>query len=148
MPSFGRRSRDHLYTCDSRLINVCETVIQETDFTVLCGFRGAVEQTEAFDTGRSKLRWLESKHNHQIEAAEYDPSPFEPNSLAVDVAPWHPASPHIRWQNVREFVLLAGRMLQAARSIGCELRWGGDWDMDDDLYDHNEPFDLVHLELL
>ena len=70
-----------------------------------------------------------------------------PRSRAVDIAPWNPVPPHIRWNNEREFVFLAGRMVQAARSIGVKLRWGGDWDMDNDLYDLNKPFDLGHFEL-
>lgn len=135
MPSFGRRSREKLDTCHFRLQNICELVIQDYDFTVLCGHRGEEEQEEAYRTGRSKLRWPKSKHNQE-------------RSLAIDIAPWHTGLPHIRWENEREFVFLAGRMVQAAHGLGYWLRWGGDWDMDDDLYDRNVPFDLVHFELV
>jgi hypothetical protein len=37
-------------------------------------------------------------------------------------------------------------MMQAAAALGVKLRWGGNWDMDDDLYDRNKPFDLGHFE--
>jgi hypothetical protein len=100
----------------------------------VCGFRNMAEQNEAFATGRSKLQYSDSKHN------------LIP-SYAVDVAPWHQPLPHIRWEAEREFFFLAGLMTQAARSIGSTLRWGGNWDMDQDFYDSNVPFDLVHFEL-
>jgi peptidoglycan L-alanyl-D-glutamate endopeptidase CwlK len=134
MPSFGSRSHEQLHTCRSELVNICENVIQHFDFTVLCGFRNMADQNEAFATGRSKLQYPESRHNKNP-------------SYAVDVAPWHVGYPHIRWDAEREFFFLAGLMTQAARSIGVTLRWGGNWDMDDDLYDRNVPFDLVHFEI-
>jgi peptidoglycan L-alanyl-D-glutamate endopeptidase CwlK len=138
MPTFGKRSRAQLDTCRPVLVNICEMVIKDYDFTVLCGRRGEDAQEEAYRTGRSKVRWPNSKHN----------TPNGIGSQAIDVAPWHTGLPHIRWDNEREFVFLAGRMMQAAYGYGTRLRWGGDWDMDDDLYDRNVPFDLVHFELV
>jgi hypothetical protein len=64
----------------------------------------------------------------------------------VDIAPWHAKRPHIRWDAEREFVLLAGHILQAAASLGISLRWGANWDQDQDLYDTNRPFDAGHFE--
>jgi peptidoglycan L-alanyl-D-glutamate endopeptidase CwlK len=145
MPSFGSRSRAHLDSCRFEIVNICEIVIQDYDFTVLCGSRTEEEQNEAFATGHSKLRFPKSKHNAR---REYEDGSVVYESLAVDIAPWHPQSPHIRWSNEREFVFLSGLMLQAARSIGLRLRWGGNWDQDQDLYDLNRPFDLVHFELV
>jgi len=133
-------------TCDQDLIDLCVAVIPHTDFTVLCGFRGEEEQNEAFETGRSRLKWPFSKHNHHV--LRPDRNDYSPLSLAVDIAPWHPDPPHIRWDNEREFVYLAGMMMQAAFERDIKLRWGGNWDMDADLYDKNVPFDLVHFELL
>jgi peptidoglycan L-alanyl-D-glutamate endopeptidase CwlK len=112
-------------------------VIPYYDFTVLCGRRGEEEQDEAYRTGRSNLKWPNSKHNAK---------PFE-FSEAVDIAPWHTARPHIRWDAEREFCFLAGRIMQAADDLGVSLRWGGNWDQDQDFYDSNKPFDLVHFEL-
>lgn len=115
---------------------VCKEVVQDTDFTVIWGARGREAQEEAFRTGHSTKRWPDSKHNAE-----------PPNlSNAVDIAPWHAEKPHIRWNAEREFVYLAGRMMQAASMLGVRLRWGGDWDMDQDLYDKNLPFDLGHFE--
>jgi len=138
-PAFGKASLERLHTCHGDLIAVCDMVIQHVDFTVLCGRRGEEEQNEAYRTGRSKLMWPDSKHN--VPGAPY-------LSKAVDIAPWHHALPHIRWKAEREFVYLAGHMMQAAGLMGVGLRWGADWDQDHDLYDRNVPFDLVHFELI
>jgi len=141
MPSFGTRSRARLATCHQLLVGVCEEVIQYYDFTVLCGHRGEQEQDEAFATGHSKLQFPASKHNH-LDDREM------PESLAVDIAPWHKTKPHIRWDNEREFTYLAGQIIMAANFFNVDIRWGGNWDRDQDLYDPNVPFDLVHFELL
>ena len=94
------------------------------------------EQNEAFRTGHSRAQWPDSKHNAIPPLL----------SQAVDLVPWHRSAPHIRWGNEREFVYLAGHMMQAAHDLGVTIRWGGDWDRDEDLYDRNVPFDLGHFE--
>jgi hypothetical protein len=143
MPSFGTRSRKCLDTCDYRLVNICEIVIQDHDFAVIWGFRSEEQQNILYPVYTTKL-WPDSMHNHRFALIE---GGFTPESHAIDIAPWHSVKPHIRWDNEREFVFLAGCMIQAARSTGVTLRWGGDWDMDMDLYDSNKPFDLGHFEL-
>jgi len=136
MPRFGKASLDKLATCHSELRIVCGAVIPYMDFTIIWGARGMEPQNEAFAKGFSHVPWPESKHNA-----------IPPDlSDAVDIAPWHTERPHIRWKNENEFIYLAGRMMQAASSLGIKLRWGGDWDRDQDLYDVNKPFDLGHFE--
>lgn len=137
MPAFGPRSESMLETVDSHVVLVCRAAIRVVDFTVICGRRDREAQEEAFRTGMSNARWPESLHN------AIPPAP----SKAVDIAPWHKEKPHIRWDNEREFVKLAGHMMQAAHALGVGFRWGGNWDKDADLYDRNRPFDLGHFEL-
>jgi hypothetical protein len=136
MSSFGTRSLSRLGTCHQELQEVCFEVIPVLDFTIVWGRRGEVAQNSAFANGYSNVPWPESAHN-ALEPLLSD---------AVDVAPWHTKRPHIRWNAEREFVLLAGHILQAAAALGIELTWGGDWDSDRDLYDRNLPFDLGHFE--
>lgn len=138
MPAFGPRSRGMLETVDQDMVDVCNRAILATDFAVICGARGPTAQNEAFRTGRSLVRWPDSKHNAMLPDL----------SRAVDIVPWHTNAPHIRWNNEREFVFLAGHMDQAAHDLGIAIRWGGNWDQDDDLYDRNVPFDLGHFELV
>jgi peptidoglycan L-alanyl-D-glutamate endopeptidase CwlK len=128
MPAFSAISRDRLDTCDHRLQVLFEEVVREYDCAVLVGHRGEAEQSAAFESGKSKLRWPESKHNS-------DPS------LAVDVAP-HPIS----WTNTKRFYHFAGYVKGLADLLDIPIRWGGDWDGDEDLDDQNFN-DLVHFEL-
>jgi hypothetical protein len=137
MAAFGTRSEGFLSEIHLGLVEIARMVIPFTDYAILCGRRGEAAQTEAFLTGRSGVPWPRSKHNAVAPGL----------SDAFDFAPWFPDPPHIRWDHEREFVQLAGRLQQAADQLGIEVRWGGDWDRDDDLYDFNKPFDLGHLEI-
>jgi peptidoglycan L-alanyl-D-glutamate endopeptidase CwlK len=110
---------------------------QLMDFTILQGHRGEVEQTAAVKSGASKVPWPNSKHNAYP-------------SLAVDIAPYP-----IRWGNLGDpdrikaigaFYKLAGIVLATARERKIEVRWGGDWNMNGDIFDQNFD-DLPHFEL-
>jgi peptidoglycan L-alanyl-D-glutamate endopeptidase CwlK len=129
MPSFGDKSKRILSTCDPRLQELAELVVESYDITVLEGFRTNARQDELFRQGKSKLQAGESKHNQ-------DPS------LAIDIAPYP-----IDWENPKRFYLLAGFMFQAAAGLGINLRWGGDWDRD---WIHTDQtfHDLPHFEIV
>ena len=124
MSHYGAASRAKLETCHEELVAVCFAVIPFFDNTVIWGARGEVAQNQAFDLGYSLLRWPNSLHN--VAPPEL--------SGAIDLAPWHSARPHIRWNAEREFVYLAGHIMQAARALGVNLRYGGDFNSDNNLY--------------
>jgi peptidoglycan L-alanyl-D-glutamate endopeptidase CwlK len=136
MSSFGERSLSRLTTCHAELQEVCFEVIPFYNFTIIWGRRGEQAQNLAYSDGYSTKPWPESNHNAIAPLL----------SEAVDIAPWFAERPHIRWDHELEFVQLSGYILQAAASLGVELRYGGDWDSDRDLYDFNKPFDLGHFE--
>jgi peptidoglycan L-alanyl-D-glutamate endopeptidase CwlK len=136
MSSFGERSLNRLTTCHAEIQEVCFEVIPVYDFTIICGRRGEMAQNSAFANGYSNAPWPESRHNAIAPLL----------SDAIDIAPWFAKAPHIRWDHEREFIQLSGYILQAAFTLGVELRYGGDWDSDRDLYDLNKPFDLAHFE--
>ena len=127
MPQFGPKSKRKLSTIHPDLQRVCNEVIKWYDYTVLVGHRGREAQDEAFDKGRSKLKWPRSKHN-------------QTPSLAVDVAPYP-----VDWNDHGRFHLLAGYMLHAAAQLGIRLRWGGDWDGNPRT--KNNFNDLPHFEI-
>lgn len=128
MPQFSKRSLARLASCDARLQMVCNAAIERTDFTVLCGYRSEAEQADAFERGMSKLRYPQSKHNKWP-------------SRAVDLAPWP-----IDWNDIPRFVALADIMLEEAKRLGVNLRWGGDWNRNGDWRD--EKFrDMPHYQL-
>ena len=128
MPSFGRKSRERIATCDKDLQNLFTEVVRYFDCSVLVGFRGKNEQNRAFKEGRSKVRWPRGKHNSNP-------------SSAIDVAPYP-----IDWKDRERFLYFGGFVKGCAYQMGIPLRWGGDWDNDTSLSD-NKFDDLVHFEI-
>lgn len=144
MPKFGQLSEARLATVHPDLVTVCRTVIVYMDFTIVRGWRSQHAQHAAFVSGASKLDWPHSRHNH----TEPDEQGIvRPCSLAVDITPYHAqGKPTIDWLQTEDFVLLAGRMLQAADLLGTPIRWGGDWNRNNETKD--ERFrDYGHFEL-
>lgn len=129
MPTFSTLSDQRLQTCDPRLQAILKEAIRHVDFTIMCGFRGPDEQEDAYRTGRSKVRWPNSKHNRRP-------------SVAVDLAPFP-----IDWTDTARFARLAGYIERIAHEQGIKLRWGGDFDGDGRT--KGEAFvDMPHLEIV
>ena len=128
MPTFSSESHEHLRTCDLRLACVFREVVKRFDCKVIDGYRGRQMQEAAYNAKRSKLRFPDSKHNRNP-------------SQAVDVIPYP-----VNWKNIRRFYYFGGYVLRTAQELGIELRWGGDWDSDNDFNDQRFH-DLLHWEL-
>lgn len=99
------------------------------NITIVCGYRSPREQEDAFLRGASKLRWPDSKHN------DYP-------AKAVDAVPYptlYESRPH--------FYMLNGVLQTLAKQMGVKLRWGGDWDGDNEFSDQTFD-DLAHWELI
>lgn len=109
MPKFSKTSQEKLNTCHPFLQEICNELIKEMDFTVICGERDKVAQDEAFSKGTSKLKFPKSKHNTKP-------------SNAVDLAPYP-----IDWSNHSRFTALATRFKQIAEHKSINVSWGGDW---------------------
>lgn len=120
MPKFSKESEKKLSTCHPFLAEICNELIKEVDFTVICGHRDKQAQDEVFTKGASKAKWPKSKHN------EYP-------SRAVDIAPYP-----IDWNNHVRFRELAKRFKQIAEHKNIKITWGGDF--------KNFP-DLPHFQL-
>jgi len=119
MYKFSKRSLDNLYTCDYRIIAICNKVIKFRDFSVICGHRGQVAQDAAYRLGFTTKKWPDSNHN------------FEP-SKAVDIIP----CPFRGWSNLNDFRTLQNFVLGVAFTMEIPLRCGGIWN------------DFPHLELI
>ena len=126
---FSSRSQDNLSSTHRDLNALFREVIKGYDCTIIQGHRSFGEQNECYRTGRSKVEWPNSMHNKMP-------------SLAVDVAPYP-----IDWNNRERFVAFAHYVRGVAWGLGYSIRWGGDWDMDNDLRDQTF-MDLVHFEYL
>lgn len=128
MPAFSTLSEQRLQTCDPRLQAILKEAIRHVDFTIMCGFRGPDEQEDAYRTGRSKVRWPNSKHNRRP-------------SVAVDLAPFP-----VDWTDTARFARLAGYIERIAHEQGIKLRWGGDFDRDGRTVGE-KLVDMPHLEI-
>ena len=81
-----------------------------------------------FDEGKTKVLYPNGRHN------DYP-------SNAVDVVPYP-----VDWDDRERFHLFAGFVLGIARSMGINLRWGGDWNQNFEV-DDNKFDDFPHFEL-
>jgi len=129
MFKFSERSTRRLNSCHPDLVRLFNEVIKNYDCTILEGHRSDERQEELYHEGKSKLRAGQSKHNKNP-------------SLAVDVAPYP-----IRWNEPERFYHFAGFVLATAIELDINIRFGGDWDGDNDFNDQTF-FDLPHFELV
>ena len=128
MPRFGKRSKERLATCDERLQEVFNEVIQFVDCSVLEGHRSQERQDKLYDEGKTKVKYPRGRHNSNP-------------SRAVDVTPYP-----VDWEDRERQTLFAGFVLGIARAKGIKLRWGGDWDMVFKVMD-NRFDDFPHFEV-
>ena len=134
MATFGEDSKEQLDTLHLKLQEVLLDAIQYVDFSIIEGHRGKVAQNSAFARGKSKVQWPNGNHNTKP-------------STAADCAPYP-----IDWSDdadaIRRFCYMAGFIMASARRLNIPLRWGADWDHDDDLRDEKGLRDFPHFELL
>lgn len=136
MPQFGSTSQNKLNTCHHDLQRLFSEVIKHYDCTVICGARSDADQRKAFAEGKSKADGVNDKSKHQTDKQ----NPF---SRAVDIAPYP-----IDWNDTKRFYHFAGFVQATAESLGINIRWGGDWDSDNDFKDNKIINDLPHFELV
>ena len=129
MYKFSNRSLERLETCNEKLQVVCNELIKIYDVSILEGHRTNERQEQLFHEGKSKLRAGESKHNSNP-------------SKAVDIAPYP-----IDWNDLNRFYFMAGIVKKISHEYGFNIRWGGDWNQNNNFKDQSF-FDLPHFELM
>ena len=123
-----------LKECHRDLQVVFTEVLPYFDHSIICGHRGEQEQDTAFESGFSKVKYPNSKHNSYP-------------SMAMDAVPYP-----IDWNDTNRMIFFAGFVIATAKRlkkeglITHEIRWGGDWDRDTELRD-NRFQDFPHFEL-
>lgn len=134
MPRFSSKSKERLASCDLRLQQIMNIVIEHYDITVIEGHRSVERQQELYAQGRTKPGrivtyldgvWRKGNHNYQP-------------SRAIDIAPWIPSAGGIDWNDIAEFQRMAVIVKVAAQALGVPITWGGDW---------NGLKDYPHFEL-
>lgn len=134
MPKFGTNSLNNLAGCHEDLRRIADEAIKIFDFSVVCGRRGKAEQEKAFAEGKTKLHYPQSKHNAEAPAL----------AKAFDLCPYRDGK--LQWNDREAFVFLAGVIKGIALVEGIKIRWGGDFNRDNNL--HNDSFvDFPHFEL-
>jgi len=128
MYKFGSRSRKAMKNIHPDLKKILNEVIKHVDCSVLEGQRSQERQDKLYEQGRTKVKYPNGRHND---------SP----SNAVDVVPYP-----IDWDDRERFHLFAGFVLGIAKSMGINLRWGGDWNQNFEV-DDNQFDDFPHFEI-
>ena len=105
----GEKSLKTLEGVDERLVKVVKRAIEltDTDFTVGEGLRTKERQAKLFAEGKSKT--LNSKH---LTGDAVDLWAFKDGTVTWD---------KVAYDNLAPFVK------QAAKELGIEIRWGGDF---------------------
>lgn len=124
---FSVRSKKNYDQLHKDLQLILDEAIKIMDFAITTGHRNKVDQDEAFAKKVSKKKFPESKHNVYP-------------SHAVDIHPYP-----IDYEDLSRYYYLAGIMKGIALSKGVKIRWGGDWDSDNDFKDQFFN-DLGHFE--
>jgi len=133
MPRFSKKSDNQLKTCDIRLQLLFNEVVKHYDCKILEGYRSEEDQLQLYENRLSKVK--KSKLN------------LEP-SLAVDVSPY-PIPLEWGVSDIKEmfkFYHFAGYVKGIANAQNLKIRWGGDWNGDNDFNDQTFN-DLLHFEI-
>lgn len=141
MPAFGKESRAVLDRACPELVETLEIVVEEFDISALESVRSWDRQAELLRQNKTKVGPGGSKHNPpKLPDGTEDQDWL---STAVDVAPYP-----IDWNDAKRFVYMAGLIIGIGRSLGYNIRWGGNWDEDQVIIDDQNFDDLPHFEYL
>lgn len=133
--SFGNKSSRELETCNLSLQHIARQALAYglIDFSIVEGYRSDEKQHQYFIEDKSKVDAGDpgAKHNYKKPSEAFDAVPYVNGKSS-----W-------KWQHC---IFLAGVILAAAKKVGEEVRWGGNWDMDGEPVTDQDFQDLVHYE--
>lgn len=150
MPSFSAASLARLGTCHPDLVRLFLEVVKVRDCTVLEGVRTVEQQIENVAKGVS--RTMASKHLLDysaepalgVDAADVAPYPLRWPKKPADQSP----AELTRWmKDTARFYYFSGYVMATAERLGIPLRYGGDWNSNNELDDQTFD-DLPHYELV
>lgn len=106
----SRRSEENLRGVHPDLVKVVHRALEITDidFMVIEGKRNEARQRQLFASGKSQT--MNSRHL---------------TGHAVDCAPL--VNNQIPWNDWSYFKKVADAMMQAAKELGVDIEWGGNW---------------------
>lgn len=138
MPHYSLESRRKLATCHEDLQRVFNEVIQHVDCTISEGYRSVERQTFLYSQGRTRPGKIITNIDGVNKKGEHNYYP----SHAVDATPWP-----IDYADIEKQYYFGGYVMATADQLGILIRWGGDWDGDEEFEDQ-KLIDLPHFEVI
>lgn len=155
---YGKGSKSNLISCHPRLQQLADKALEVAnkcgrDITIVEGHRSLERQAKLLAEGFSTLK--EGKHNtYPSQALDFAPYHVSYGYLSGHpdqvkaIASKHGTSYETAMQKVcSEYYIIAQCFMIAAAELNIPIRWGGDWDRDNDVF-NNTFDDLGHIELL
>lgn len=151
MPQFSKHSLDQLATCTAALQILCNQAIRYVDFRVQEGHRNKEAQEDAFARGATQLRWPNGNHN-AFPSKAVDLWPFVDGKFIgfpndPKMTPSQKAACIRYWMYFCGQIRMLADVLFAQGKLPGTIRWGGDWDSDDNLTDQSFN-DWPHWEVV
>lgn len=157
MAQFSQRSLNNMKGLHPYLVMLLNYAIQYFDFVVTSGVRTDDEQAALYAKGRTKPGNIVTHIDGKERRSSHQKDLQTGCGHAVDIYPYpvrnvsemsEEAQMKERWRYVALAYFLKGlwKALKETGGLDGELRWGGDWDSDNEFSDQSFD-DLVHFEL-
>jgi peptidoglycan L-alanyl-D-glutamate endopeptidase CwlK len=115
----NKTSLKKLSTCHPDIIKLAKAVNEVYPIQCICGERNENEQTKAFNSGASRKKYPNSKHNKKPSlAGDFVPDP-DKNPATLD------------WGDIKSFELMCLTFEQKADELGIKIRLGRDFSFKD-----------------
>ena len=147
----SKRSLSRLAGVDDKLVAVVKRAIEisDVDFMVLEGVRSKEQCMINYGKGRTaaqvQAKGVPAKYaKPSVAKVTWLNNPFASKHVtgkAVDLVPYP-----VDWNDLKKFDLIAQAMLQAAKELKVNVRWGADWDGDGKPRERGES-DSPHFEI-
>ena len=147
----SKRSLSRLAGVDDKLVAVVKRAIEisQVDFMVLEGVRSKEQCMINYGKGRTaaqvQAKGVPAKYaKPSVAKVTWLNNPFASKHVtgkAVDLVPYP-----VDWNDLSKFDKIAKAMLQAAKELKVNVRWGADWDGDGKPRERGES-DSPHFEI-
>ena len=135
---FSEASLSQYNTLHPDLKILATAVLEIHDFAIIEGYRNQAKQNKAVRDGKSKISYPHSRHNRSPSEA-MDLMPYV-SGKAIGWEDWH------QWRYFGGIVIGMAHMLYRAGLMGQSIRWGHDFNSNNDL-DDQRFIDAPHFEL-
>jgi len=128
---YWSKGADNFESLEADLKGIMVFVAKHMTIEPFYGHRGAKEQNDLFEKGRSEKKYPNSKHNKHP-------------SQAVDIQIY--VGGKATWQTSK-YIQLWHLISFYCMDNDISIRWGGNWDNDNTIIDDQDLDDLMHFEL-